>query len=51
MAGAYNLLGVPLEEAVLVTILFRGVYYMAPFAVSLVLYRRILRSQALEPAT
>ena len=44
MAGTYHLLGVPLEEAVLVSVLFRAVYYMAPFAVSLALYRRMLRA-------
>lgn len=44
MAGTYALLGVPLEEAVLATILFRAVYYMAPFALSLTLYRRVMRA-------
>ena len=43
MAGTYQLLGVPLEEAVLASILFRAVYYMAPFAVSLAFYRAVLR--------
>ena len=42
MAGTYHLLGVPLEEAVLASILFRAVYYMVPFAVSLALYRGVL---------
>ncbi len=42
MAAAYHLLGVPLEEAVLVPLLFRLVYYTAPFALSLLLYRRLL---------
>ena len=45
MAGAYHLLGVPLEEAVLVSVLFRAVYYMAPFAVSLPFYRSLLRNK------
>ena len=44
MAGTYALLGVPLEEAVLATILFRAVFYMVPFAVSLTLYRRVMRA-------
>ena len=35
MAGTYHLLGAPLEEAVLASVLFRAIYYMAPFAVSL----------------
>ncbi|GEM_PF-277196 len=43
MAGTYHLLGVPLEEAVLVSVLLRAVYYMAPFAVSLAFYRGMLR--------
>ena len=43
MAGTYHLLGVPLEEAVLASVLFRAVYYMAPFAVSLAFYRGVLR--------
>lgn len=45
MAGAYHLLGVPLEEAVLASVLFRAVYYMAPFAVSLPFYRSLLRNK------
>ena len=43
MAGAYHLLGVPLEQAVLVSFLFRLVYYMIPFGVSLLLYRNVMR--------
>ena len=42
MAGTYHLLGVPLEEAVLASILFRAVYYMVPFVVSLAFYRGLL---------
>jgi uncharacterized protein (TIRG00374 family) len=45
MAGMYHLLGVPLEEAVLVSVLFRVVYYMAPFGVSLAFYRGMLRGE------
>ena len=43
MAGTYHLLGVPLEEAVLASVLFRAVYYMVPFAVSLAFYRSVLQ--------
>ena len=43
MAGTYHLLGVPLEEAVLVAILFRVIYYMAPFAISLAFYHRVMK--------
>lgn len=49
MAGAYHLLGVPLEEGVLASILFRVVYYTVPFGVSLVFYRRVLRARNLAP--
>jgi uncharacterized protein (TIRG00374 family) len=45
MAGLYALLGVPLEKAVLASILFRLVYYLVPFLVSLVFYWRLLRQQ------
>jgi len=45
MAGVYHLLGVPLEQAVLVSFLFRLVYYMIPFGVSLLFYRNILRER------
>jgi hypothetical protein len=45
MAGAYHLLGVPLEQAVLVSFLFRLVYYMTPFGVSLLFYRNVLRER------
>ncbi len=42
MTGIYVLLGVPLEQAVLASVLFRVVYYMIPFVVSLVFYRAVL---------
>ena len=42
MAGTYHLLGVPLEQAVLASVLFRMLYYMVPLAVSLVFYRGAL---------
>ena len=45
MAGTYHLLGVPLEEAVLASVLFRAVYHMAPLAVSLPFYRSLLRNK------
>jgi uncharacterized protein (TIRG00374 family) len=41
MAGLYSLLGVPFEEAVLAAVLFRLVYYVLPFALSLPVYRRL----------
>ncbi len=45
MAGVYSLLGVPLDQAVAATALFRGVHYFAPFLASLVLYRGLLTTQ------
>lgn len=44
MAGAHHLLRVPLEQAVLVSRLFRLVYHMIPFGVSLACYRQVLRT-------
>jgi uncharacterized protein (TIRG00374 family) len=43
MAGIYALLGVPLQQAVLAAILFRVVYYMIPYVVSLGVYWHLLR--------
>ena len=43
MAGVYGLLGVPFEQAVLVSLVFRVVYSVIPFGVSLSLYYRALR--------
>jgi uncharacterized protein (TIRG00374 family) len=43
MAGVYSLLGVPFQQAILATILFRVVYYLIPYVVSLGFYRRLLQ--------
>jgi uncharacterized protein (TIRG00374 family) len=43
MGAVYALLGVPLEQAMLAAILFRAVYYLVPFLISLAFYRRLLR--------
>ena len=45
MVGIYVLLGVDYERAVLASVLFRAIYYLVPFAASLLLYARILRGQ------
>ena len=50
IVGTYHLLGVPLEEAVLASILFRAVYYMIPFGISLGFYRRLVRAEVVVPA-
>lgn len=51
MAGIFALQGVPLERAVLASVLFRGVYFVLPYLTSLALYRTLLRTQraALQP--
>jgi uncharacterized protein (TIRG00374 family) len=43
MSGIYALLGVPLQQAVLASILFRLVYYLIPYLASLGFYWRLLR--------
>ena len=45
MAGVYHLLGVSLEQAVLVSLLFRVVYSAIPFGASLPFYWRVLRQR------
>ena len=41
MAGVFTLLGVGFEEAVLAALLFRGVFYVVPYLVSLGFYWRL----------
>jgi uncharacterized protein (TIRG00374 family) len=43
MAGIFALLGSPLHQAVLASILFRVVYYILPYFVSLAFYGRLLQ--------
>ena len=43
MASTYHLLGMPLEEAVVLSLLFRVIFQLAPLALSLSLYWRVLR--------
>lgn len=43
MTGTFVLLGVGFEKAVLAAVLFRAVYYIVPFVLSLFLYARIAR--------
>lgn len=45
MAAIYALLGVPFEQAVLAAILFRAVYYLVPFLISLGFYWRLIRGE------
>lgn len=44
MAGIFVLLGVEYERALLAAMLFRVLYYLVPFAVSLALYAHLLRN-------
>ena len=43
MAGTYHLLGMPLEEAVVLSLLFRVIFQLVPLALSMSLYWRVLR--------
>ena len=44
MAGTYHLLGMPLEEAVVLSLLFRVLFQLVPLALSMSLYWRVLRA-------
>jgi uncharacterized protein (TIRG00374 family) len=46
MVGIYSLLGVPVKIAIVAAILFRIVYYFAPFLISLGFYRGLLRESS-----
>jgi uncharacterized protein (TIRG00374 family) len=48
MAGIFTLFGIPFETAVLASVLFRVVYSIVPYLVSLGLYRQILRQKGRE---
>ena len=43
MVGIYSLLGIPLKQTILSSVLYRVVYYFVPFLLSLPLYRRFFR--------
>jgi uncharacterized protein (TIRG00374 family) len=51
MAGIFALFGVPFEKAVLASILYRAVYSIAPYLVSLGLYRQLLRRKGSSSGT
>jgi uncharacterized protein (TIRG00374 family) len=48
MAGVLALFGIPLEKAVLASVLYRLVYSIVPYLVSLGFYRQILRRERKE---
>jgi hypothetical protein len=43
MAGVFALLGTSFEQAVLASVLWRGVYYLLPYVVSLGFYWHLVR--------
>lgn len=43
MTGVFVLLGAPFEQALLASILFRGIFFLVPYGVSLLFYGRLLR--------
>jgi uncharacterized protein (TIRG00374 family) len=45
MAGVFVLLGAPFEQAILASVLFRGIFFLAPYLVSLGFYGRLLRKK------
>jgi uncharacterized protein (TIRG00374 family) len=51
MAGIFALLGAPFQQAILAAILFRVIYYLIPYILSLGFYGRLLRhmTQASDP--
>jgi uncharacterized protein (TIRG00374 family) len=50
MAGIFALFGISFEKAVLASILYRAVYSIAPYLISLGLYRQILRRKGPSPS-
>jgi uncharacterized protein (TIRG00374 family) len=48
MAGVYALLGTPFQQAILAAVLFRVVYYLIPYVISLSFYGRLLRYKGQE---
>jgi uncharacterized protein (TIRG00374 family) len=50
MAGVFHLLGVALEPALLASVLYRVVYFMVPYVVSLGFYWRLLRAGRSAPS-
>jgi uncharacterized protein (TIRG00374 family) len=48
-AGVFSLLGIALEPALLASVLYRVVYFMVPYAVSLGFYWRLLRARRTAP--
>jgi uncharacterized membrane protein YbhN (UPF0104 family) len=45
MAGIFSLLGTSFEQAILASILFRAIYYVLPFFLSILLSWRLLQTQ------
>lgn len=49
MAGVFTLLGVDLDHAVAIAVLFRVLYFFVPFAVSLVFYWLLISRRDIKP--
>ena len=45
MAGVFVLLGASFQQALLASILFRGIYFLIPYGISLVFYGHLLRRE------
>jgi uncharacterized protein (TIRG00374 family) len=45
MAGIFVLLGASFQQSLLASILFRGVFFLLPYGISLVFYGRLLRQK------
>lgn len=49
MAGVFVLLGAPFQQALLASILFRGIFFLLPYGASLAFYGRLLRTTGTKP--
>lgn len=49
MAGVFALLGTPFAQAVVAVLVFRAIYYLLPYLVSLPFYGHLLRSTGIQP--
>jgi uncharacterized protein (TIRG00374 family) len=49
MVGIFVLLGAPFQQALLASILFRGVFFLLPYGISIPFYGRLLRADTTGP--
>ncbi len=50
MAGTFTLLGASFEQSMLAAVLFRIVYYLIPFGISLLFFRKLLKESRQSPS-